>query len=139
MVLVYNPRLKGLKLHPKWEGPCKVLSVCDHLLEIEVRSAAKGTLSKWLPRDRLRKVKNGIVQTITEDNTVVNDNDEDVLRISSDDESDDEQAPLPRNTKLRFTTTKDSTELLGKLVLEKNSKMYIDSELTQDFENVYRQ
>ena len=55
LVLVYNPRLKGLKLHPKWEGPCKVCQVSDHVLEIELKSNNQ-VIRKWLPRDRLKLV-----------------------------------------------------------------------------------
>ena len=49
LVLVYNPRLKNVKLHPKWLGTCKVIGKSDHLFKIAFRAEAKGTLKKWPP------------------------------------------------------------------------------------------
>ena len=100
LVLVYNPRLKGLKLHPKWEGPCKVLSVCDHLLEIEFRTAVQGILTKWLPRDRLRKIKNETtICEIIEDTNTEN---QDVTINDDSDESDDESVDNRRHEHPRY-------------------------------------
>ena len=67
-VLVYDPRLKGLQLHSRWVGPCKVKSVNEYIFEIEFVTAKHGMLYKWIPRDRLKLLnKETIVNVISEE------------------------------------------------------------------------
>eukprot|EP00112_Aurelia_sp_Birch-Aquarium-sp1_P026112 Seg905.5 transcript_id=Seg905.5/GoldUCD/mRNA.D3Y31 product="hypothetical protein" protein_id=Seg905.5/GoldUCD/D3Y31 len=51
-VRVYLPRLESAKLQPKWIGPFEV-KICAH----PCYKVATEEHNKWLPRDRLRKVK----------------------------------------------------------------------------------
>ena len=94
-VLVYDPRLKCLKLHPKWVGPCKVKSVSEYIFEIEFVTAKHGTIYKWIPRDRLK--------VISKDTTIVNVINEETdsppkedIVYSDTDESDEDQQNLVR-------------------------------------------
>ena len=54
MVYVYNPRMKNVKLQPKWDGPFEIINKSENVYEVRVVRESK-IKCQWLPRDRLRR------------------------------------------------------------------------------------
>ena len=91
-VMVYDPKLKGLKLHPKCIGLNLVINKSKHLHEVQFETY-KWVKTRCLPRDCLRKTNSILLKYIENE---IRDDCTNIKHIEHDYESSDDDNIVQR-------------------------------------------